>query len=62
VACPESHNTRALQVVIRQRSRGPGGIKPAHTVMFSGRFVFDDHIRCVAALQYLERVRQHLDT
>lgn len=62
VACPESHNTRALQVVIRQRSRGPGGIKPTHTVMFSGRFVFDDHIRCVAALQYLERGRSNLRT
>lgn len=67
IACPESHNTRALAIVIRQPSpvipRGAaaaGKKQTAHQVIFSGRFVFDDHIRCVAALQYLERGRANL--
>lgn len=60
VVCPESHNTRALQVVIRERNRPVGNVKPGHTVLFSGRFVFDDHIRCVAALQYLERGKANM--
>eukprot|EP00038_Savillea_parva_P014805 m.12143 g.12143 ORF g.12143 m.12143 type:complete len:956 (-) comp2913_c0_seq1:150-3017(-) len=67
IACPETHNTRALSVVIRTPSTasargGTGGARatPAHTVVFSGRFVFDDHIRCVAAQQYLERGRATL--
>lgn len=67
IACPETHNTRALSIVIRQpspvvsRSASAAGKKQTgHQVIFSGRFVFDDHIRCVAALQYLERGRATL--
>mmetsp|Transcript_35893 Transcript_35893/g.94082 ORF Transcript_35893/g.94082 Transcript_35893/m.94082 type:complete len:868 (-) Transcript_35893:55-2658(-) len=66
IACPETHNTRALAIVIRVPNatipRGAAAAQKAsaHTVIFSGRFVFDDHIRCVAAQQYLERGRATL--
>lgn len=61
LACPETHNTRALQLVIRQPVYRPMARTALdhreHHVIFSGRLVFDNHIRCVAAQQYLERGR-----
>eukprot|EP00041_Stephanoeca_diplocostata_P016367 m.322018 g.322018 ORF g.322018 m.322018 type:complete len:992 (+) comp20344_c1_seq1:243-3218(+) len=66
LACPETHNTRALQLVIRQPVYRPMARTALdhreHHVVFSGRLVFDNHIRCVAAQQYLERGRATLRT
>ena len=42
---PDANNTRALVV----RITSPGG----NVEVFSGRFVYDDHIRCVAARQVI---------
>lgn len=55
----QAFHTRSLQIsIIQPTSAYSASTKPL--TVFSGRFIFDDHIRCVTARQYLDQGRVKL--
>jgi protein CLEC16A len=55
----QAFHTRSLQISIIQPPSAYTVSQSPNTV-FSGRFIFDDHIRCVTARQYLDQGRVKL--